>query len=124
MIAEGRLRYRPTPAQRAFIVARDMTCRAPGCRRPARRCDIDHIADWARGGTTTVRNLCSLCELHHQAKHAGGFKVRRTSRGIEWTTPLGLRYVVLPDAGPAPDDADLAVAGNRRAQASATRFRR
>jgi hypothetical protein len=102
VVAEGRLRYRPTPIQRSFIVARDVTCRAPGCRRPARLCDIDHVTDWAKGGLTTVDNLCSLCRFHHQAKHKGGFRLRRTADGIEWVTPLGRRYAVLPHDGAAP----------------------
>ena len=106
-IAEGRLRYRPTPAQKAFIIARDQTCRAPGCRRPARRCDIDHIRDWVKGGPTTVSNLCSLCNLHHQAKHAGGFRLRRTKHGIEWRTPLGRRYTVLANNARVPEPTDL-----------------
>ncbi len=101
-IAEGRLRYRPTPTQRAFVATRDGTCRAPGCRRPALRCQIDHVIDRAKAGITTVGNLCSLCELHHQAKHAGGFRIRRVPRGIEWTTPFGRRYLVLPAGAPAP----------------------
>jgi hypothetical protein len=42
LYAEGRLRYRPTAAQTAFIRARDRTCRAPGCRKPAMVCHIDH----------------------------------------------------------------------------------
>jgi hypothetical protein len=95
-VAEGRLRYRPTVAQRAFIVARDVTCRAPGCRRSALHCDIDHVQNWAFGGRTTVDNLCSLCSFHHAAKHKGGFRLRRTDRGVEWTTPLGRQYMVLP----------------------------
>ncbi len=100
-IAEGRLRYRPTRAQQAFIAARDVTCRAPGCPRLALRCEVDHVVDWATGGTTTVDNLCSLCSFHHQAKHKGGFRVRRTNGGIEWTTPFGRRYRVLPHDGPS-----------------------
>ena len=46
-VAEGRLKYRPTLAQTMFVNARDNTCRAPGCRRPARRCDHDHVRDYA-----------------------------------------------------------------------------
>jgi hypothetical protein len=106
-IAEGRLRYRPTVAQKAFIVARDQTCRAPGCQRTARRCEVDHIRDWVKGGSTTVSNLCSLCRLHHHAKHAGGFQLRRTKHGIEWRTPLGRRYNVLANNAPAPEPTDL-----------------
>ncbi|MGE5830382.1 MAG: DUF222 domain-containing protein, partial [Micromonosporaceae bacterium] len=75
--------YRPTAAQAAFVRARDITCRAPGCRRRARRCDIDHIHDYAHGGHTIVSNLCCLCRRHHRAKHAGRFRIRHTRWGLE-----------------------------------------
>ena len=102
-VAEGRLKYRPTLGQTNFVNARDITCRAPGCRRPARRCDRDHVRDHAHGGPTTIENLCCLCRRHHRAKHAGRFQIRRRPHGsIDWTTPRGARYTVLPEHGPAP----------------------
>jgi Domain of unknown function (DUF222)/HNH endonuclease len=101
-IAAGRLRYRPSAAQRRFVQTRDGTCRAPGCRRPAARCDLDHIRDWAHDGPTTVDNLILLCRRHHRAKHQGGYRLRRVAAGIEWLSPRGRRYTVLPgDANPA-----------------------
>lgn len=102
-VAEGRLKYRPTLGQTQFVNARDITCRAPGCRRPARRCDRDHVRDYADGGQTTIENLCCLCRRHHRAKHAGRFQIRRRSHGsIDWITPRGASYTVLPEHGPAP----------------------
>jgi hypothetical protein len=56
-------RYRPTPAQRRFIRARDRTCRHPGCRRPAARTDIDHVTAHADGGATDCANLCLRCPV-------------------------------------------------------------
>ncbi len=53
---------------RAFIVARDQTCRTPYCDAPIR--DIDHIVAWAAGGTTTPeqgQGLCRRCNLDKQA---------------------------------------------------------
>ena len=102
IVAEGRLKYRPTLTQTRFVNARDVTCRAPGCRRPARRCDRDHVRDRAHGGPTTIDNLCCLCRRHHRAKHAGRFKIRRTEYGIDWTTPRGATYTVLPEHGQPP----------------------
>jgi hypothetical protein len=94
-VAEGRLRYRPTLQQRAFVAARDQTCRAPGCPRPAMRCDIDHVRAWADGGPTTIENLMLLCRGHHRMKHEHGFRAIRTYHGVEWTTPFGRRYTVI-----------------------------
>ena len=113
-VAEGPLRrrppmpttdragYRPTAQAKAFVTARDRTCRAPGCRRPAMACDVDHIRDWARSRETSISNLCLLCRRHHRAKHVGGFKVERTLFGIDWITPRGKHYTVIPDSAPPP----------------------
>ncbi|QIK83503.1 HNH endonuclease signature motif containing protein [Sanguibacter sp. HDW7] len=59
----------------AFLRLRDETCRFPGCRRRAERCDIDHVEAWAEGGTTRAPNLAHLCRHHHRLKHATGWKV-------------------------------------------------
>jgi Domain of unknown function (DUF222)/HNH endonuclease len=95
VIAEGSLRYRPSPAVAAQVRARDTTCQAPGCRQPAARCDLDHIHPFAQGGPTTPENLCCLCRRHHRAKHEGGYRIRRGALGIEWLSPRGAHYTVL-----------------------------
>ena len=83
-------RYRPSAAQRRALIARDVTCRIPGCGVPARRCDVDHGHDHALGGATTLENLESLCPGHHQMKHQSGWGVRQVGGGvIEFTTPSG-----------------------------------
>jgi len=107
LVAEGRLRYRPTAAQTAFIRARDRTCRAPGCRKPAMACHIDHNLDWALGGPTLIPNLCCLCRRHHRAKHLGKFTITRGPHGIDWTTPRGRRYTVLLQDQPPPSPTEL-----------------
>jgi hypothetical protein len=107
LAAEGRLHYRPTTAQAHFINARDRTCRAPGCRRPARRCDHDHNLDWALGGPTLITNLCCLCRRHHRAKHLGHYAVHHGPHGIDWTTPRGQRYTVLLQDQPPPSPTEL-----------------
>jgi hypothetical protein len=109
LVAEGRLRYRPTTAQANFVNARDRTCRAPGCRRPAQRCDHDHLLDWALGGATLIPNLCSLCRRHHRAKHVGRFTVTRGPHGFDWTSPRGHRYTVLLQDQPPPSPIELTI---------------
>ncbi len=52
--------------------ARDGTCRFPGCRRRASRCDLDHTIAWADGGRTSADNLAHLCRHHHLLKHRDG----------------------------------------------------
>lgn len=61
--------YRPPPTMAALILARDRTCRFPGCRRT--RLDIDHIIEHDRGGPTEPSNLAGLCRTHHNLKTHG-----------------------------------------------------
>ncbi|MFT4212360.1 MAG: DUF222 domain-containing protein [Microbacterium sp.] len=107
-------RYRPNADLGRFLRARDERCRFPGCVRPARGCDVDHNEDAALGGATCDHNLCHLCRRHHSLKHATPWRVRQRRGGvIEWTSPVGRRYVDRPpatvrfvpdpDAAPKPD---------------------
>lgn len=92
---------RPGTDVAEFVRARDITCRAPGCRRPASSCDVDHTVAVADGGTTHPANLGMLCRFHHRAKHEGGWRVRQREPGVfHWTSPLGRRYTVRPDPPP------------------------
>ena len=91
--ADGRAHRRPNAAQTAFIRARDRHCRAPGCRVPAYRCQIDHRIPWHHGGPTLIDNLYSLCRQHHRAKDDAGFAYQPHSGGLRWTTPSGHTYL-------------------------------
>jgi len=86
----GRLTYEPPQALVDFIVARDRRCRFPGCRQPARVCDIDHAIPWEEGGKTSHENLGLLCRRHHRMKTHGGWKLLSHADGsCEWTSPEG-----------------------------------
>ena len=50
--ARGETGYHPSRALQHLIRARSATCTAPGCRRPAARCDLDHTVPWDQGGRT------------------------------------------------------------------------
>lgn len=104
-------RYRPSPAIQRFVRARDVHCRFPGCRRPARACEIDHSEDHARGGPTSRTNLACLCTRHHTLKTETSWTARQGPDGsIEWTSPLANtvtdrpeRYVAfVPEPDPPP----------------------
>lgn len=96
------------------VRARDRHCRFPGCRRPARHCDLDHTIPFTKvGGTlvgpgTVYDNLGCLCRFHHQIKAMPGWKLEQDQRGrFIWTTPNGMRFVVHPppsDGDPEPAD--------------------
>ena len=94
----GLTRRRPTSADAELVRARDRTCRAPGCRVPARRCDLDHTRPWATGGATTPANLAALCRHHHRMKDQGGWRLRPIAPGVlAWTSPLGQTRLVCPE---------------------------
>jgi hypothetical protein len=64
------------PALRRAVIARDRTCRFPGCDRPQAWCDAHHVVHWADGGPTSLANLMLMCRRHHRALHErGGFRL-------------------------------------------------
>jgi len=75
VLSVGRDRYAVPADLRSWLRLRDETCRFPGCSRRAQRCDIDHVKDWAHGGTTGHDNLIHLCRKHHRLKHTTGWTV-------------------------------------------------
>jgi Domain of unknown function (DUF222) len=83
----------PGPALARHVQVRDRTCSHPGCGRPARRCDLDHTRDHARGGLTVRSNLGPGCSRHHPLKHGRGWTLTQPRPGLfEWTSPLGQVY--------------------------------
>lgn len=50
--------YRPSRALADFVRARDVTCRAPGCDRPAAACDVDHTIPFPQGPTHAGKLRC------------------------------------------------------------------
>jgi len=91
----GRESYEPPQALVDFLIARDRTCRFPGCRQSAARADLDHAQSWESGGETSAANLGALCRRHHRLKTHGGWKLDSHSDGsCTWTSPLGKIYEV------------------------------
>jgi len=90
----GRESYEPPQALVDFLIARDRTCRFPGCRRSAALSDIDHAQSWETGGRTSPDNLGALCRRHHRLKTHDGWKVESRHDGsCTWTSPLGKIYL-------------------------------
>jgi hypothetical protein len=100
------LRYQPSAALERWIRCRDVTCRFPGCDRPAGICDIDHTvpfnhAEPMAGGLTVPGNLACYCREHHRLKtfHGGpsGWRDEQLPDGtIVWTSPTGRIYRTTP----------------------------
>ncbi len=67
--------YTPSAKLADFVRCRDLTCRAPGCDRPAIHCDVDHTIPFGDGGATHPSNLKCLCRLHYRL-------ARRPTKGL------------------------------------------
>ncbi|MEZ0353858.1 HNH endonuclease signature motif containing protein [Mycobacterium sp. pR1184] len=89
--------YLPSRALADFVRARDLTCRAPGCDRPATECDIDHTVPHGDGGATHPSNLKCLCRKHHLLKTFWGWRDQQLPDGtVIWTLPGGHTRVTTP----------------------------
>jgi len=102
-LSTGTTRRRPTAAQHREVVARHRTCIFPGCRMPARDCDLDHRIPWAEGGKTRTEDLGPLCRHDHGIRHAAGWTYKTLPDGeIEWTSRLGHIYHTVGSSGLPP----------------------
>ena len=93
-------RYRPSAALQNFIRTRDLTCRFPGCDRPATHADIDHTQPWPTGPTHPTNCKC-YCRLHHLIKTfwTGWHDTQHPDGTLTITTPSGLTYTTKPFTG-------------------------
>ena len=93
----GKFAYTPSAALADLVRLRDRTCRFPGCRHPADRCDLDHVVPWP-AGPTTADNLAALCRHHHRLKHQSPWTVRAgPGATLDWTSPSGHLYQTAPE---------------------------
>ncbi len=93
-------RYTPSRALADFIRCRDLTCRFPGCDKPATLTDIDHTVPYP-AGPTHASNLKCLCRFHHLLKTfwngPDGWRDRQYPDGtVTWTSPTGHTYTTYP----------------------------
>jgi len=77
----GRAERTFTGAKRRAVIARDRTCRFPGCGAPASLSEVHHIEHWARGGGTDVNAGILLCWFHHDYVHRHGIEIERQPGG-------------------------------------------
>ena len=95
--AQAETRYRPSRKLWHLVTARSTQCTAPGCGRPAARCDLDHTTAWQHGGPTCPCNLAPLCRHHHKCKQKDGWMLEQPEPGVlVWRTPAGRTYTTTP----------------------------
>lgn len=90
-------RYRPSAKLQRFLRARDITCRFPGCDRPATHADIDHTVPWPTGPTHPA-NTKSYCRLHHLIKTflPGWTDTQHPDGTLTITDAAGISYATKP----------------------------
>lgn len=104
--------YTPSAQLRRHLIARDRTCRFPGCQVPGWNCQIDHIqpftTDLPSWAQTIETNLHLLCRRHHQLKTAKTWQVWRDQHGTtHWISPWGFHRTRPPEATTPRDETDL-----------------
>ena len=92
---------------RIALVEKWQFCTLPGCDRPARKAELDHIEpfnheDPGRGGPTSMGNLHPLCREHHQMKTDDRLRVTRQSETgmLTWILPGGHQLKARPPTNP------------------------
>lgn len=85
--------YQPTAKTKEFVQWRDLTCRWPGCDKPARKSDIDHTTPWPYGPTHPSNNKC-YCRIHHLIKTfiPGWVEQQLPDGTVLLTSPTGHLY--------------------------------
>jgi len=95
--AQAEPRYRPSRKLQHLVTARSAQCAAPGCSRPAARCDLDHTTPWDHGGPTCPCNLAPLCRHHHKCKQKDDWTLEQPEPGVlVWRAPAGRSYATTP----------------------------
>jgi hypothetical protein len=89
--------YRPTQEMRDHARLVHPECVFTGCATPSEHADIDHNADFARGGATVDQNLTPECPPHHRTKHHVGWTVEQNDDDtLTLTSPAGIAYTHEP----------------------------
>lgn len=82
VINAGRAERTYAGPRRKAIVARDGTCRYPGCTAPPALGEIHHVDQWARDhGDTDVNTGLLLCWYHHDLVHRLAIRITRSPTG-------------------------------------------
>ena len=96
--------YTPSRELADFVRCRDLTCRWPGCDKPAYGCDLDHTVPYPIG-PTHASNLKCYCRFHHLLKTfwcgVGGWREQQLPDGtLILASPTGHTYTTKPGSAP------------------------
>lgn len=99
----GRRDRKLSVALRRAVMARDRSCRFPGCGS-TRHLHAHHVQHWADGGPTDLANLVVTCSHHHRFVHEHRWQVEPVGDGRFSFAPPGGEP--LPRVLPLPDPRD------------------
>ncbi len=85
----GREKRLFTPAQTRAVIARDRTCRYPGCGDTISHGQVHHALPWEAGGKTDLANAVLLCWRHHALVHREKIAIAHHSGGFVFTSSDG-----------------------------------
>lgn len=85
----GRSKRLFTPGQTRAVIARDRTCRYPGCSETIAHGQIHHALPWRGGGATDLANAVLLCWHHHALVHREMTTIAHHDGGFIFTRPDG-----------------------------------
>ncbi len=86
----GRSQRLASAAQRRVLRALYPSCAIPECAVRFSRTKMHHVWWWEHGGPTDLDNLLPICNHHHSAVHARGWKLKLLpDRTLEITFPDG-----------------------------------
>ena len=91
-----------TAHQRSALEARGYHCEVPGCA-VTWGLEIDHRADWALTGTTTLDELVWLCRHHHDQKTHHHYRITGPPGHRTWTAPDGTTRHTRPPPDPTTE---------------------
>ena len=91
----GRAHRYHTTTQRTAISARDGGCIA-NCDRPPAWCEVHHINEYSRGGSTSVEDGVLLCKHHHMLIHNNKWAITRTGDQYHLHPPPGAEGEPIP----------------------------
>lgn len=70
-----------TGPARTAVLLQSSRCVVAGCAVSAHRCQIDHMKEWANGGTTDQHNAALVCGRHNRLKSRSMITVSRDEEG-------------------------------------------
>ncbi len=80
------------------VIARDRTCRFPGCSHTVTASKIHHAQHWENGGPSDIDNLVMLCWHHHQHVHRQNIDVYHHAGGWVFADSSGIIGVTMHES--------------------------